>query len=138
MRNFLFPLCSQQWTIRLTAAAGIRPGQRVLDVACGAGALACSVEDRVGQTGSVVGVDVNEGMLAVTKRKAPTIEWRQARAEALPFDANNFDAVVSQFGLMFFEDKHLALQEMKRVLRQGGRLAVAVWDSLEHFEGYKN
>lgn len=76
-------------------------------------------------------------MLAVAKRKAPNIEWCEARAEALPFDDNSFDAVVSQFGLMFFEDKRLALQEMKRVLRWGGRLAVAVWDSLEHFEGYK-
>ena len=80
---------------------------------------------------------VNEGMLAVAKRKAPALEWRAARAEALPFAENSFDAVVSQFGLMFFEDQRLALQEMKRVLQWGGRLAVAVWDSLEHFEGYK-
>jgi ubiquinone/menaquinone biosynthesis C-methylase UbiE len=65
---------------------GIRPGQHVLDVACGTGVLACSIADRVGQNGSVVGVDINVGMLAVAKRKAPTIEWREARAEALPFD----------------------------------------------------
>jgi ubiquinone/menaquinone biosynthesis C-methylase UbiE len=57
-----------------------------------------------------VGVDVNENMLGVANRKAPNIEWRQARAEALPFDDNSFDAVVSQFGLMFFEDKRLAFK----------------------------
>src|SRR5262249_27455113 len=88
--------------------------------------LACSMAERVGPTGSVVGVDVNEGMLAAAKRKAPTLEWPAARTEALPFAENSFDAVVSKFGLMFFEDQRLALQEIKRVLRRGGRLAVAV------------
>jgi len=135
--KFFVPALFQQWATRLIAAAAIRPGQRVLDVACGTGVLACSIADCVGLTRSVVGVDVNENMLAVAKRKAANIEWREARAEALPFDDNSFDAVVSQFGLAFFEDKRLALQEMKRVLRRSGRLAVAVWDTLEHFEGYK-
>jgi SAM-dependent methyltransferase len=75
-------------------------------------------------------------MLVVAKRKAPEIEWRQGRAEVLPFDSNNFDAVVCQFGLMFFENRRAALEEMVRVLRQGGHLAVAVWDSLENIPGY--
>jgi SAM-dependent methyltransferase len=134
--EFFVPALFEPWAARLTAAAALRPGQRALDVACGTGVLACSMAERVGPTGSVVGLDVNEGMLAVAKRKAPSLEWRAARAEALPFAENSFDAVVSQFGLMFFEDQPLALQEMKRVLRRGGRLAVAVWDSLEHFQGY--
>jgi SAM-dependent methyltransferase len=135
--QFFVPALFEPWAPRLTAAAALRPGQRVLDVACGTGVLACSMAKRVGPTGSVVGLDVNEGMLAAAKRKAPALEWRAARAEALPFAENSFDAVVSQFGLMFFADQRLSLQEMKRVLRRGGRLAVAVWDSLEHFEGYK-
>jgi SAM-dependent methyltransferase len=58
------------------------------------------------------------------------------RAEALPFDDASFDAVVSQFALMFFESKPAAIAEMLRVLRPGGRLAVAVWDSLEQTPGY--
>jgi ubiquinone/menaquinone biosynthesis C-methylase UbiE len=70
----------------------------VLDVACGTGVLACNMAERVGPAGSVVGVDVNKEMLAVAKRKAPTLEWHAARAEALPFAENSFDAVVSQFG----------------------------------------
>ncbi|GIK42186.1 MAG: ubiquinone/menaquinone biosynthesis methyltransferase [Chloroflexota bacterium] len=134
--EFFVPALFQQWPSHVTGAAEIQPGQRVLDVACGTGVLARTVADRVGSTGAVVGLDVNEGMLAVAQRKAPTLEWRQGRAEALPWDGDSFDAVVSQFGLMFFEDRRIALEEMMRVLRPGGRLAVAVWDSLDHSPGY--
>lgn len=134
--EFFVPALFQQWPSRVTDAAEIQPGQRVLDVACGTGVLARTVADRVGSTGAVVGLDVNEGMLAVAQRKVPTLEWKQGRAEALPWDGETFDAVVSQFGLMFFEDRRTALQEMMRVLRPGGRLAVAVWDSLDHSPGY--
>jgi ubiquinone/menaquinone biosynthesis C-methylase UbiE len=133
---FFLPALFQQWASRVADAAGIQPGQRVLDVACGTGVLARAVAERVGSAGVVVGVDVNEGMLAVARRKAPAIEWKQGRAEALPFDSDSFDAVVSQFGLMFFEDRRAALQEMVRVVRPSGRLAVAVWDSLDHTPGY--
>jgi SAM-dependent methyltransferase len=86
--------------------------------------------------GSVVGLDRNEGMLAVARRVAPAVEWRPGMVEALPFADRAFDAVVSQFGLMFFEDPAVALKEMWRVLRPGGRLAVAVWDVLDHAPGY--
>jgi SAM-dependent methyltransferase len=134
--EFFVPALFQEWTSRVLDAAQIQPGQRVLDVACGTGVLSRAAAERVGANGSVVGVDVNEGMLAVAARKAPQIEWRQDKAESLPFDDNSFDAVVSQFGLMYFEDRHAALREMMRVLRSGGRLAVAVWDVLEHSPGY--
>ena len=89
----------------------------MLDVACGTGVLARAVADRVGAKGSVVGLDVNPGMLAVAERLAPSITWRQGRAESLPFEKEDFDAVLSQFALMFFEDQVAALEEMKRVLR---------------------
>ncbi len=134
--EFFVPALLQGWATRVMQAAHIQPGQRVLDVACGTGVLACTVAGRVGSNGAVVGVDPSEGMLAVARRKAPAIEWRDGRAEALPFEANSFDAVVSQFGLMFFEDRRLAIQEMMRVLRPGGRLAVAVWDAVENLPGY--
>ena len=91
---------------------------------------------RVQPGGKVTGLDRNEVMLTVARRVAPGIEWRQGRAEALPFPDGSFDAVVSQFGLMFFEDREGALKEMWRVLKPGGRLAVAVWDALEHSPGY--
>jgi ubiquinone/menaquinone biosynthesis C-methylase UbiE len=134
--EFFVPALFQEWTDRVAEAARVSPGERVLDVACGTGALTRTVAARVGRTGTAVGLDINDGMLAVARRKAPGIEWRSGRVEALPFEAGSFDAVVSQFGLMFFEDRRAALGEMMRVLRRDGRLAVAVWDSLERTPGY--
>lgn len=134
--KFFVPALFQEWTAPVADAAGIGQRQRVLDVACGTGVLARAIAERVGAEGSVVGIDLNEGMLAVARRKSPAIEWRQGRAEALPFDNESFDGVVSQFGLMFFEDRTAALHEMWRVLRAGGGLAAAVWDSLDRTPGY--
>jgi ubiquinone/menaquinone biosynthesis C-methylase UbiE len=134
--EFFLPALFQEWPARVMASAGLRAGQRVLDVACGTGVLSRAVADRVGPSGSVVGLDVNAGMLDVAARKAPHIEWRAGRAEELPFEDEAFDAVVSQFGLMFFDDRAVAAEEMARVLRRGGRLAVAVWDRLERSPGY--
>lgn len=134
--EFFVPALFQEWTDRVADAATLRAGDHVLDVACGTGVLARTVAARVGSSGTVIGLDVNDGMLAVARRKAPRVDWRSGRAEALPFDAESFDAVVSQFGLMFFEDRRAALVEMMRVLRHGGRLVVAVWDSLERTPGY--
>jgi SAM-dependent methyltransferase len=94
------------------------------------------VAERVGSTGEVVGLDINDGMLAIARRKIPSVTWQQGPAEAMPFEDNYFDAVVSQFGLMFFEDRPTALKEMFRVLRPGGHLAVAVWDSVENTPAY--
>ena len=134
--EFFVPALFREWAPRVAAAAAIRPGQKVLDVACGTGVLAREAASRVAPGGEVCGLDRNEGMLAVARREAPGIAWRQGLAEALPYDARRFDAVISQFGLMFFDDRRRALQEMLRVLRPGGRLAVAVWDRLETSPGY--
>jgi len=70
------------------------------------------------------------------RRKLPDLDLRQGRAEELPFGDEAFDAVTCQFGLMFFEDRDAALRHMRRVLRPGGRLSVAVWDALERTPGY--
>lgn len=134
--EFFLPALFQEWPPRVAEAARIGAGQRVLDVACGTGVLARAVAPRVVPNGSVTGLDINPGMLAVARRVAPTIDWREGRAEALPFENDRFDAVVSQFGLMFFEDRGAAIKEMMRVLKPGGRLAVAVWDVLESSPGY--
>ncbi len=116
--------------------ARIATGQRVLDVACGTGVLARTVAARVGASGAVLGLDANPEMLAVARRLDRGIEWIDGRAEALPLPAASVDAVVSQFGLMFFDDRVAALREMHRVLRPGGRLAVAVCDAVERSPGY--
>jgi SAM-dependent methyltransferase len=130
------PALFAQWGPIVAAEAGVRKGDRVLDVACGTGALALAAAAIAGPSGSVVGLDANPEMLAVARRKPVAIEWLDGSAEALPFADNSFDAVVSQFGFMFFEDKPKALTEMMRVVKPGGRLAVAVCDAVENSPGY--
>jgi SAM-dependent methyltransferase len=75
-------------------------------------------------------------MLEVARQLAPGVEWRLGVAESLPFPDGCFDAVVSQFGLMFFDDPAEALRQTLRVLKPGGRLAFGVWDSLESIPAY--
>ena len=134
--EFFVPALFAEWAPRLVAAAELGPGERVLDVACGTGIATLDADRAVAPDGAVVGVDLNAGMIAVARSKAPQVEWQEGAAEALPFGDEVFDAVLSQFGLMFFSDRSRALQEMCRVLRPSGRLAVAVWGSLEQTPGY--
>lgn len=134
--EFFVPALFAAWAPRVADAARLGPGDRVLDVACGTGVLAREAARRTGEAGSVTGLDRNPGMLAVARRQGPGIVWQEGRAEALPFEDASFDAVVSQFGLMFFEDRTMALREMRRVSRPGGQIAVAVWDALDHAPGY--
>jgi SAM-dependent methyltransferase len=130
------PALFAQWGDIVAEAARLAPGQRVLDVACGTGILALAAAARVGPSGAVAALDANDGMLDVARRKSSAIDWRSGRAEALPFDNGSFDAVVSQFGMMFFDDPVAALREMMRVLRSGGRVTVAVWDAVDRSPGY--
>ena len=132
----LVPALFESWTGPMAAAAGLRTGQRVLDVACGTGVLARRAAAEVGPGGSVVGLDLNPGMLALAARIAPGISWRQGAAEALPFEDGAFDVVLCQFGLMFFSDRVQALREMLRMLAPGGRLAAAVFDRLARNPAY--
>jgi ubiquinone/menaquinone biosynthesis C-methylase UbiE len=134
--EFFVPALFQHWAAVVAVAAKIRPGEQVLDVACGTGALTTAAKEIVGSEGSVTGLDINPEMLTVARRKSADIDWREGPAEHLPFDDDSFDAVVSQFGCMFFEDRPAALREMMRVLRPGGHLAVAVCDGLDHSPGY--
>jgi ubiquinone/menaquinone biosynthesis C-methylase UbiE len=131
--EFFVPALFQQWGSVVAKLAGVEPNQCVLDVGCGTGVLACAAADRVGLGAPLPGC---EEMLAVARGKNSAIEWRVGRAESIPFSSESFDAVVSQFGFMFFEDRRAALREMMRVLRPGGRLALAVCDALDHSPGY--
>lgn len=134
--EFFVPALFAEWPPHVIAAAGVRAGDRVLDVACGTGVLARAACQQVGPDGSVTGLDVNPGMLEVARRKQPEITWENGRAEAMPFENDRFDAVVSQFGLMFFEDRAAAVREMMRVCSPGGQVAVAVWGPLEQAPGF--
>ena len=125
------------WAGPVADAAAITTGNNVLDVGCGTGVLAREALRRVGQKGQVVGLDLNEGMLAVAARVEPKIQWRQGDAASLPFEDASFDVVVSQFALMYFPDRVTSLSQMWRTLAPGGRLAVAVWASIDRARGYQ-
>jgi uncharacterized protein (DUF1330 family)/trans-aconitate methyltransferase len=130
------PALFRQWGPVIAAEAGIGIGDSVIDVGCGTGVLALAALDLVGPEGKVVGLDPNPDMLDVARSKSPRIDWRAGRAEEIPFADANFDAAVSQFALMFFEDRAKGLREMMRVLKPGGRLAVTVCGALDDSPGY--
>jgi len=113
-----------------------KPGERVLDVACGTGVVARRAVALVGVGGQVVGLDMNANMLMVARTCAPSVEWHEGNALALPFADHTFDVVVCQQGLQFFPDPGTALAHMRRVLAPSGRLGVAVWGTLESSPGH--
>jgi len=130
------PALFEIWTRHLVDGAGLTEGSHVLDVACGTGVLARSALARVGASGRVVGADPAPGMLAAANEIEPAIEWILCSAEALDVKDETFDFVISQFGMMFFEDRKKSAAEMFRALRPGGSLAIAVWRSVEHNPAY--
>ena len=117
---------SRAATEAIIAAAGARPGLRVLDLASGAGQPALALAERVAPDGHVTATDLVPEMLAVAEAAAraqglTNISFQQADAEALPFADQSFDVVTCRFGVMFFPDVGQALREVYRVLRPGGR-----------------
>jgi SAM-dependent methyltransferase len=132
----LVPAIFAPWATVLLELARLRPGERVLDAACGTGVVARAARSRVGATGKVTGVDLNPGMLevarAVVGEARQSIAWREANLEALPFTDGAFDVVLCQQGLQFCPDKAAVAAELHRVLREGGRLALSVWRDIPH------
>jgi ubiquinone/menaquinone biosynthesis C-methylase UbiE len=111
---------------------GLRPGERVLDVACGTGLISLRVARSVGAAGAVVGTDIAGQMveaarLVATEREVDNVTFKRADAEELPFPDRSFDAAICGLGLMYVPDPITALREMRRTLRPGGRAAAAVW-----------
>lgn len=133
---FFVPALFAQWGEQILDLAGVAPGHDVLDVGCGTGVLARAVADRLAGSGSCTGLDLNPGMLDVARRSAEPITWQEGRAESLPFGDDTFDRVLSQFALMFFQDRAAALAEMGRVVRPTGAIAVSTWASVEESPGY--
>jgi len=111
---------------------GLLPGARVLDVCCGSGASALPAAEAVGPGGSVLGVDLAEGLLALARAKASSrgldnVSFRRGDMLALGLDDGSFDAVVCVFGLFFVPDMAEAARELWRLVRPGGQLAVTTW-----------
>jgi SAM-dependent methyltransferase len=139
--SYMVPVLFAPSTERLLDLAQPRPGERVLDVGCGTGIAARRAAPRVGTAGRVVGLDASPGMLAVAGaaagRERLSIDWKEGRAEALPFADGAFDLVLCQYALMFFADPSAALAEMRRVLAAGGRAVLSVWQGLDRHPFYQ-
>ncbi len=110
-------------------ASVVRPGQRVLDVACGTGFATRAASSVVGSGGSVSAIDINPGMIdkARSHPMAGDVEWHVGSALELPFEDGSFDGVICQQGLQFFPSPADGLAEMHRVLKPGGSLGATVW-----------
>ena len=138
--QFLVPGIYRYWTPLLLKRAAPQLGERVLDVASGTGVVARSIVPLVGNKGKVVGLDINPAMLAVACKQfsdhCDEIDWREGKAEDIPFGNHDFDLVTCQQGLQFFKNRPKASQEMRRVLQPKGRVAIAVWQSLERNSFY--
>jgi SAM-dependent methyltransferase len=133
--RYLVPAVTLPWARELVERVGLRPRDRVLDVACGTGAVARLAASAVAEGGRVAALDVNRGMLAVGRSLQPpdgaAIEWYEGSAEALPFGDGEFDVVLCQLGLQFFPDRAAALREMRRVLAPAGRLGASVYTAID-------
>ena len=117
-------------TPQLLRAAGIRPGDRVLDVGCGCGEITLAV-GRLASPGEVVGLDLSRLMLDEAERLAapPNVRFQLGDAQSYPLPPASFDVVISSFGVMFFDDPLAAFRNLRRALRPGGRLAFLCWQA---------
>ena len=112
---------------RMADLADVRPGQRVLDVGCGPGALTGELVARLGP-GDVAAVDPSSSFVTAARERNPGVDVRVAAAEDLPFDDHEFDAALAQLVVHFMADPVAGLRDMGRVTRPGGAVAACVWD----------
>jgi ubiquinone/menaquinone biosynthesis C-methylase UbiE len=139
--ELLVPRIFEPWAEILLDHTSIKPGMRVLDVATGSGPAARCAARRVGAEGHVTATDIAAPMLDVARSKPPIdgaapITFIQSPAAPLRVESNAFDLAICQQSLQFFPDRLAALREMKRALRPGGQLAVAVWTEIADNEWF--
>lgn len=116
--------------------AELKPGETILDLGTGTGAVAIQAARPVGPDGAVTGVDISPDMLRLAERRAAraglnNIQFREGRAETIPAEDSSFDVVLASLSLMYVIDRAAAAKEIVRVLRPGGRLVAAVWAAPE-------
>lgn len=132
----LVPLIFKPYAIDLANRLIDKPISNVLEVAAGTGAVTRAMASLLANNISIIATDLNQPMLDIAAEMGTPrpVEWRQADVMQLPFDDAAFDAVVCQFGVMFFPDKVKAFSEVHRVLKPGGRFIFNVWDQIEENE----
>src|SRR3954470_11497730 len=135
-QSHLVPLIFEPYAADLGNRLAERSVSRVLEMAAGTGAVTRVLASLLPASVDIVASDLNQAMLdqAVAMGTKRPVEWRQADAMQLPFEDGAFDAVVCQFGVMFFPDKAKAFAEARRVLLPGGLLMFSVWDRIEENE----
>lgn len=138
--DHLVPLF-RPWAERLVAVTGPARGERVLDVGCSTGLTTGIAARYVGDAGTVGGVDIAPGMIAVARatyaETHPAITWKVGDAHHLPYPDDSVDVVLSNQGLQFFTDPLGALNEANRVLVDGGRLGLEIWRPMEHQHDFR-
>jgi SAM-dependent methyltransferase len=130
--RYLVPMIFAPYAADLARRVAATRPKRVLEIAAGTGVVTRALAEALPDAG-IVATDLNPAMLEQARAMgtARPVEWRQADAMALPFDDGAFDAVVCQFGAMFFPDKPQAFAEVRRVLKPGGTILFNVWDRVE-------
>ena len=130
------PLIFEPYAVDLAERLAARRPRRVLEIAAGTGVVTRRLAATLPEGSAIVATDLNPGMLAEARTvgTARPVDWRTADAQQLPFDDAAFDAVVCQFGVMFFPDKAKAFAEARRVLRPGGAFLFNAWDRIEDNE----
>jgi SAM-dependent methyltransferase len=133
---YLVPLIFESYAADLVSRLAPRPLTRVLELAAGTGVVTRALASALPAHVAIVATDLNQSMLdhAAARGTGRPVEWRQADAMRLPFPDEAFDAVVCQFGVMFFPDKAKAFSEARRVLRPGGVFLFNVWDRIDDNE----
>lgn len=134
--EYLVPLIFEPYAGELAKRVARRRPARVLEVAAGTGVVTRKLAAVLPEGTALVATDLNPGMLDQARETGTSrpVEWRQADAQQLPFDDASFDAIVIQFGVMFFPDKAAAFTEARRVLRAGGAFLFNAWDRIEDNE----
>ncbi len=134
--SYLVPLIFEPYSVDLKERMGSTNVSRILELAAGTGVVTRALAAVAKEGASIVATDLNQAMLdeAAAVGTARPVHWLQADAMALPFPDSQFDAVVCQFGVMFFPDKSKAFSEAHRVLRPGGVFIFNVWDSISENE----